>query len=127
VHHLADAQVNWYIRPKLDVTEDQPVTKTYEEKFWAELEDARNGAIEPSLRMFEGMTARRCLFLESLRPAEWGRKFANLEWGTLTVEDAVRGMAWHTPSRCAYHGTAQEDGPVEVRRLEMRRTSSGIS
>jgi uncharacterized damage-inducible protein DinB len=102
VHHLADAQVNWYIRPKLAVTEDQPVTKTYEEKLWAELDDARHGPIEPSLRMFEGVTARWCRFLESLQPAEWGRKFANPEWGTLTVEDAVRGMAWHTRHHTAH-------------------------
>src|ERR1700722_5609172 len=32
VHHCADAQVNWYIRPKLAVTEDLPVTKTYAEQ-----------------------------------------------------------------------------------------------
>src|SRR5580704_5977456 len=49
VHHLADAQVNWYIRPKLAVTEKLPITKTYDEKLWAELEDARSGPIEPSL------------------------------------------------------------------------------
>ena len=28
VHHLADAHLNWYIRPKLAVTEDVPMTKT---------------------------------------------------------------------------------------------------
>ena len=32
VHHLADAQMNWYIRPKLAVTEDVPMTKTYAEQ-----------------------------------------------------------------------------------------------
>jgi len=27
VHHLADAHLNWYIRPKVAVTEDVPMTK----------------------------------------------------------------------------------------------------
>lgn len=101
VHHLADAQVNWYIRPKLAVTEDVPTTKPYAEQLWAELADARYGPIEPSLRIFEGVTARWCRFLDSLGPAEWFRKFTNPEWGTLTVEDTLRGMAWH-----AHHHTA---------------------
>src|SRR5450432_63511 len=34
VHHLADAHVNWYIRTKLAVTEEQPITKTYAEQLW---------------------------------------------------------------------------------------------
>ena len=95
VHHLADAQANWYIRPRLAVTEDVPVTKTYEEKRWAELPDARTGPVEPSLRMYEGITARWCRFFESLSPAEWSRDFQNSEWGTLRVEDTLRAMAWH--------------------------------
>src|SRR5580700_2928936 len=64
VHHLADAHVNWYIRPKLAVTEDQPITKTYAEQLWAELGDARTSPVEASLRMLEGVTARWCRFFE---------------------------------------------------------------
>ncbi len=99
VHHLADAQVNWYIRPKLAITEDQPITKTYAEQLWAELADARTSPVEPSLRMFEGVTERWCWFLESLAPEDWSRRFTNPEWGTLSVEDTLRAMAWH----CRHH------------------------
>jgi uncharacterized damage-inducible protein DinB len=102
VHHLADAQLNWYIRPKLAVTEDLPATKPYAEQLWAELADARSGPIEPSLRIFEGVTARWCRFLDSLAPAEWFRKFTNPEWGTLTVEDTLRSMAWHARHHTAH-------------------------
>jgi|SRR6185437_6536398 len=102
VHHLADAQLNWYIRPKLAVTEDVPVTKTYAEQLWAELPDGRSGPIEPSLRIYEGVIARWLRFYESLAPEQWGRKFSNPEWGTLTVEDALRGMAWHSRHHTAH-------------------------
>jgi uncharacterized damage-inducible protein DinB len=102
VHHLADAHVNWYIRPKLAVTEDLPDTKPYAEQLWAELADARYCPIEPSLRMFEGVTARWCRFCESLESGQWSRKFTHKEWGTLTVEDTLRSMAWHVRHHTAH-------------------------
>src|SRR5579863_7309501 len=36
VHHLADAQVNWYIRAKLGVAENVPTINPYAEQQWAE-------------------------------------------------------------------------------------------
>lgn len=95
VHHLADAHMNWYIRPKLAVTEEVPVTKTYAEQLWAELADARTAPIEPSLQIVEGITERWRLFYESLTPEQWLRKFENAEWGPLTVEDTLRANTWH--------------------------------
>jgi uncharacterized damage-inducible protein DinB len=102
VHHIADAQANWYIRVKLALTEAKPITKTYAEQQWSELADARLGPIEPSLQMFQGVTERWCRLLESLSPSDWLREYANPEWGTLTVEDTVRGMAWHTRHHTAH-------------------------
>lgn len=102
VHHLADAQVNWYIRTKLAVTEYLPVTKPYAEQLWAELADSRSGPVEPSLQLFGGVTTRWCLFLESLTPDDWLRKFSNPEWGTLTVENTVRSMTWHSRHHTAH-------------------------
>lgn len=94
-HHLADAHVNWYVRPKLAVTEDVPVTKPYAEQLWAELADARKCPVEPSLQIFEGVTERWRVFYESLSPEQWLRRFEHPEWGPLSVEDTLRGMTWH--------------------------------
>lgn len=102
VHHLADAHVNWYIRTKLAATEYLPITKPYSEQLWAELADSRFGPVEPSLQLFEGVTTRWCLFLESLTPDDWARKFSNPEWGTLTVENTLRSMAWHSRHHTAH-------------------------
>ena len=49
VHHLADSHMNSYLRTKLALTEDAPTVKPYDEKAWAELPDARQAPIEPSL------------------------------------------------------------------------------
>jgi uncharacterized damage-inducible protein DinB len=102
VHHLADAHVNWYIRPKLAVTETEPTIKPYDESLWAQLPDARTGPIEPSLMLFEGVHARWVLFLKSLAPEDWSRKFMHPEWGVLTIEDILPGMAWHSRHHTAH-------------------------
>ncbi len=102
VHHLADAQANWYIRAKLAVTEELPVTKPYAEQLWAELADARSAPVEFSLQMFEGVTLRWCQFFHSLAAPEWSRAYTNPEWGKLTVEDTLRGMAWHSRHHTAH-------------------------
>ncbi len=102
VHHLADAHMNWYIRPKVAVTEDNPMTKTYAEQSWAELPDARTAPVEASLKIFEGVTERWCIFFVSLEPSDWPRRFQHAEWGSLSVEDVLRVMAWHTHHHTAH-------------------------
>src|ERR1700732_4293995 len=37
IHHLADAQMNWYIRTRLALTENEPIVRPYDEVQWAEL------------------------------------------------------------------------------------------
>jgi len=54
-HHLPDSHLNWHIRAKLALTEDEPTIKAFGENLWAELPDGRTGAIEPSLRILEGI------------------------------------------------------------------------
>ena len=53
-----------------------------------------------------GTASRVCLphpeILESLAPGDWSRKFTNPEWGTLTVEDTLRAMAWHSRHHTAH-------------------------
>lgn len=49
VHHLADAQLNGFVRSKLALTEDRPAIKTYEETLWAETADGREAPVQLSL------------------------------------------------------------------------------
>jgi hypothetical protein len=48
------------------------------------------------------VTERWGIFLKSLRPSDWSRRFQNSEWGTLTVEDVLRAMAWHSRHHTAH-------------------------
>ena len=95
VHHLADSHIHWYIRTRTALTEHEPAPKSYDEKLWAELKDARSGPLEPSLLILEGLHGRIVPLLESLTPEEWAREFVHPHWGRVAVEALVPVYAWH--------------------------------
>ena len=95
VHHLPDSHLNSYVRFKLAVTEDTPTIKAYDEATWAELPDARDGDIQPSLDLLEALHARWTGFLRKLTPDHLKRKFIHPEMGTLTVGQNIAIYAWH--------------------------------
>jgi hypothetical protein len=95
VHHLADAQMNWYIRAKLALTEDSPRIKPYDEGLWAELCDARTAPVEPSLALLDGLN-QRCLEMpRSLSEEQWKRRMIHPERGEFTLEDYLELTTWH--------------------------------
>jgi uncharacterized damage-inducible protein DinB len=102
VHHLPDAHLNWYVRAKLALTEDEPKIQPFSENLWAELSDGRTGNIEPSLRILEGIHARTVLFFDSLMPQDWTRKFFHPERGVLTIQDILPALAWHSRHHTAH-------------------------
>ena len=46
VHHMADNDMNAYLRFKRALTEDEPMGSSYREDLWAELSDYRDVPIE---------------------------------------------------------------------------------
>lgn len=95
VHHLADAQLNGFVRSKLALTEDRPAIKTYEETLWAETADGREAPVQLSLSLLDALHARWVLLLESLSDADFRRTFRHPERGELTLDDALQLYAWH--------------------------------
>jgi uncharacterized damage-inducible protein DinB len=96
VHHLADSHLNWYIRTRIALTEDEPTIRPYDQERWAELADARVGPIEPSLALYAGLHARWVRLFESLAPEDWSRRFFHPERGWLTLAGTLPMMAWHS-------------------------------
>lgn len=95
VHHLADSHMNWYVRTKLAVTEDEPVVKSFDEALWAELADVRAGPVGPSLLLVEML---HC----SLSEEQWKRTLVHPERGVFVLDATLSMHAWH----CRHH-TAQ--------------------
>jgi uncharacterized damage-inducible protein DinB len=102
VHHLADAHLNWYVRTRLALTEGNPVIKPYAEALWAELPDARQAAVEPSLALLGAVHVRWVRLMEALTEADWRRTMAHPERGELTLAALLPMHVWH-----ARHHTAQ--------------------
>ena len=99
VHHLPDSHMNAYVRMKLAATEDAPAIKTYEEQRWAELPDARTGAVAMSLDLLDALHCRWLAFLHALSEAELQKVFTHPAWGRVTIDEAISMYAWH----CRHH------------------------
>ncbi|WP_114748912.1 YfiT family bacillithiol transferase [Pleomorphovibrio marinus] len=100
IHHCADSHMNSLTRLKLSLTEDQPIIKPYDEKRWAELSDAKDMPIEPSLKILEGIHERWTVLLHNLNENEYGRSFVHPENGQiLRVDETIGLYAWH----CNHH------------------------
>jgi hypothetical protein len=99
VHHLPDSHLNAYVRMKLAATEDAPAVTSYDEKRWAELPEARTGAIDMSLALLESLHERWVSFLRTLPEAQFRRHFLHAEWGAVTIEECLTMYSWH----CRHH------------------------
>ena len=95
VHHLADSHMNSYVRFKLALTEERPTVKPYDEKRWAELEDARAAPPEVSLGLLEAVHRRWVLLMRSIAPADWARTFTHPESGAVSLDLALQHYEWH--------------------------------
>ena len=102
VHHLPDSHANAYIRMRLALTEDAPTIKTYDEARWAELEDARKGVLEPSLKMLDAIHLRWVMLLRALGDDDWKRLYLHPEHGRVTLAKALDLYAWHTRHHLAH-------------------------
>src|SRR5262245_31511158 len=95
VHHLADSHMHSYLRTKFALTLDQPTIMAYDENAWAVLKDAKQGPVEPSLLILEGVHSRWNQLLESLTAADWERKLVHPENGVLSLSKNIAIYAWH--------------------------------
>ena len=102
VHHVADSHMNAYLRMKLALTEDWPVIKPYDQKLWAELEDARTLPVEVSLEILSPLHRRWTALLRSLKGADWERGYQHPERGRTTLLQAVATYEWHSRHHVAH-------------------------
>jgi hypothetical protein len=102
VHHVADSHVNAYCRTRDALTEDWPEIKSYDERLWAELSDARTLPVEISLEILDPLHRRWVALLESLQPEEWERGYTHRETGRTTLARQAAMYAWHSHHHVAH-------------------------
>lgn len=108
VHHLPDSHLNGYLRMRFALTEDKPTIKPFDEARWAELEDARRGVLEPSLKMVDALHLRWAMLLHGLTEDDWKRVYVHPESGRMTIEKALDLYAWHTRHHIAHITSLRE-------------------
>src|SRR5579871_5167150 len=95
VHHLADAQMNWYIRTKFALTQNEPRIKPYDEGRWAEQPDARSQPIEPSLILLDGLHRRWVELFRSLSESQWMRSMVHPYSLSFQLVATLPMHVWH--------------------------------
>lgn len=96
VHHIADSHMNAYIRFKLAMTEQAPVIRPYNEKEWAECEEAKTADPDISLDIIDTVHRRWVLFLRSLKYEDFERTYIHPEHNKISPLKNVTGMyVWH--------------------------------
>ncbi len=104
VHHIADSHGQAPGRFKLALTEDTPTIKPYKEALWAELADARNMPIEPSLLIIAGLHARWAVVVRNMAPADFQRGFLHPEQQNreISLAEALELYVWHGAHHLAH-------------------------
>jgi hypothetical protein len=108
VHHVPESHMHSYIRFKLAITEDEPTIKPYFEERWAQLPDALDSPIEPSLDLLEALHRRWVWFLRSLKAEDFDRAFQHPEQGLVSLKKNVALYAWHGRHHLAHIATLRE-------------------
>jgi uncharacterized damage-inducible protein DinB len=109
VHHVVDSHVNAYVRFKLAATEEHPTLRTYEEKEWAELPDAKTLPPEASLAVLDALHARWVAFLDAVGPEYFERVVDYPGRGATTVDMLLELYGWHGAHHTA-HVTSLRNG-----------------
>ncbi|NIK76474.1 hypothetical protein FHS15_001599 [Paenibacillus castaneae] len=94
VHHMADNDMNAFIRFKRALTEDVPTASSYHEDLWAELMDYQT-PIETSLVLMHSIHSRFVALLHSLHPTDYQRMFISPTHGLMSLDAAAQRYAWH--------------------------------
>ena len=102
VHHMVDNDMNAYLRLKRALTEEEPLSDSYREDLWAELNDYQELPIANSLSLMELLHERLITLLRNLKLEDWKRGLRTRVLGSITVEIALQRFVWHNR-----HHTAQ--------------------
>ncbi len=110
VHHMADADANFFVRMKLVVTTEKPPILLFPQEEWAALPDTTEVGVRPSVMMLRGIHERWAKFLETLPEAAWVRQAVRPDSGEVTLDSL---LAYY-----ANHGEVHLDQIAKVRRAQ---------
>ncbi|MBL8888625.1 MAG: putative metal-dependent hydrolase [Planctomycetaceae bacterium] len=103
VHHVADAQLNWFMRFKQALTTLRPTIIPFDETIWSQLADSLAADCRPSLDIIAGINQRwyeLCLYMPD---EDYSRVMFHPErQEDISLDLALAMSTWH-----GYHHLAQ--------------------
>lgn len=101
VHHIADSQLNMYLRLKLALTDQNPLIPTFNQEKWAVLPDTEL-PIENSIKMLEGINERIVFLGSRLTDEDLTRTFTLQDTDEITVATKLAKLDWHEEHHLAH-------------------------
>ncbi|MBA9086842.1 hypothetical protein FHR92_003322 [Fontibacillus solani] len=95
IHHLADNDMNAYLRFKRALTEIEPMASTYREDLWGDLHDYFETDIETSLILLESLHKRFYTLLHKLNSDQFSRTLRTEALGLINLDTALQRFIWH--------------------------------
>lgn len=95
VHHLADNDMNVFLRFKRALTESEPPVRRYDQEGWAALADARTAPLDPSLALLDSLHRRWVVLLRAMGADEFARAVQHPERGRVTLDHMLDLYSWH--------------------------------
>jgi len=103
VHHLADAQLNWFARFKQALTMLRPTIIPFDETVWSQLADSLAADFRPSLQIISGINSRWYELCQYLPDEDYSRVMYHPErQEEISLDLALSMSTWH-----CYHHLAQ--------------------
>ncbi len=101
VHHIADAQMNAFMRFKFALTEENPSLGAFDQDAWAARADSTASDPGPSLDIIEGLHSRFVTLLHSMTPADLSRTYIHSQRGAVSLDFNLQLYAWHVSHHAA--------------------------
>ncbi|MBA4494705.1 YfiT family bacillithiol transferase [Paenactinomyces guangxiensis] len=102
VHHLCDSHVVNYTRFKCGLTEENPMTASFNIDGWASLTDANEAPISVSIQLFSALHHRWYLLLQSLTADDFSKTFRHPRRGVQRLDEALGLYVWHGKHHIAH-------------------------
>jgi hypothetical protein len=95
--HIADSEVNSYVRCRRLIAEPGSTVLGYDEMTWARVLDYHQQSVEDALELFKWLRRKSYLLVRGLEEGAWSHVVTHSESGPMILEDWLRTYERHVP------------------------------
>jgi len=95
IHHMADNDMNAYLRFKRALTEEAPEANSYREDLWAGLIDYKNIPVAHAIALLELIHERLFKIMTHMQESDFKRTLITQALGSITLDIALQRIIWH--------------------------------